>query len=103
MPIAAYLKGLLMSELVVRGGKHVFKSFMQEVDPMNLAAAVSHFLNCFLSSATNLHTNIPVDEVSPCCPLSVSLGQPAAKGALTEHFSDHHCLCLIPRMSRPPR
>ena len=37
-------------ELITRCAKHVFRAYMQGVEMMCLASAVSHFLNCFLAS-----------------------------------------------------
>jgi len=35
---------------------------MQGVDMMNLAAAISHFLNCYLGSFPTPHTQVAVEE-----------------------------------------
>jgi len=35
---------------------------MQGVDMMNLAAAISHFLNCYLGSFATPHTQVAVEE-----------------------------------------
>lgn len=50
-----YLYALATTELVSRAVKHVYCSYIQDVDNMNLAAAISHFLNCYLSSCNNLN------------------------------------------------
>jgi len=42
---------------------------MQGVDMMNLAAAISHFLNCYLGSFPTPHTQVAIEEtvnVSKC-------------------------------------
>uniref|UniRef100_H3DFC0 Clustered mitochondria homolog n=1 Tax=Tetraodon nigroviridis TaxID=99883 RepID=H3DFC0_TETNG len=50
----SHVQRISLSEIIIRSAKHIFRSFLQGVDPAALSAAVSHFLNCFLSS-------------SPCC------------------------------------
>ena len=35
---------------------------MQGVDMMNLAAAISHFLNCYLGSFPTPHTQVAIEE-----------------------------------------
>lgn len=62
-----YLYALATTELVSRAVKHVYCSYIQDVDNMNLAAAISHFLNCYLSSCSNLnpitnHDHLPCDD-----------------------------------------
>lgn len=50
VPRMEYLHRIAVQELVVRAAKHIFFTYMQNTDAMNLAAAISHFLNCFLTS-----------------------------------------------------
>ncbi|KAG9333951.1 hypothetical protein JZ751_009354, partial [Albula glossodonta] len=38
-------------ELITRCVKHIFRTFLQAVELSTLSTAISHFLNCFLSSA----------------------------------------------------
>lgn len=45
-----YVYVIGVSELVVRAAKHLFTSYMQGVEMMNLSAAIAHFLNCFVGS-----------------------------------------------------
>ncbi|XP_073981757.1 clustered mitochondria protein homolog isoform X2 [Rhodnius prolixus] len=45
-----YLHSIAVSELITRAAKHLFNIYMQSTEMMSLSAAVSHFLNCFLSS-----------------------------------------------------
>lgn len=52
-----YLYAIATTELISRAVKHVYCAYIQDVDNMNMAAAISHFLNCFLSSCTNLISN----------------------------------------------
>ena len=55
---------LLVSEMIVRGAKHLFKTFMQGVGMVSLSAAISHYLNCFLGSLPNPQPPKADDEVS---------------------------------------
>lgn len=47
-----YLHTIAVSELIVRAAKHIFTSYMQNTDMMSMASALSHFLNCFLTTTT---------------------------------------------------
>ncbi|XP_050081322.1 clustered mitochondria protein homolog [Anopheles maculipalpis] len=47
-----YLHTIAVSELIVRGAKHIFTAYLQQTDVMSMAAAISHFLNCFLTVST---------------------------------------------------
>ncbi|MGH0162817.1 UNVERIFIED_CONTAM: hypothetical protein FKN15_043940 [Acipenser sinensis] len=50
-------------ELITRSAKHFFKTYLQGVELSGLSAAVSHFLNCFLSSFTDAVAHLPADEL----------------------------------------
>ncbi|XP_014288289.1 clustered mitochondria protein homolog isoform X1 [Halyomorpha halys] len=50
-----YLHTIAVSELITRAAKHLFNLYMQSTEMMSLSAAVSHFLNCFLSSCQTQH------------------------------------------------
>uniref|UniRef100_H2LV42 Clustered mitochondria protein homolog n=1 Tax=Oryzias latipes TaxID=8090 RepID=H2LV42_ORYLA len=50
-------------ELITRCAKHIFKTYLQGVELSALSAAVSHFLNCFLSSFTDAVAHLPPDEL----------------------------------------
>ncbi|KAG9510082.1 Clustered mitochondria protein-like protein, partial [Fragariocoptes setiger] len=50
----SYLHGIALVELISRATKHVYCTYIQDVDIMNLAAAIAHFMNCYLSSCTNI-------------------------------------------------
>lgn len=58
-----YLYRIAISELITRAAKHVFTSYVQSTDLMNLSASVSHFLNCFLSSCQMPHPQQTTDEL----------------------------------------
>lgn len=45
-----YLHTIAVSELISRAAKHIFTVYMQNTDMMTMATAISHFLNCFLTS-----------------------------------------------------
>ncbi|XP_067364454.1 clustered mitochondria protein homolog isoform X4 [Channa argus] len=50
-------------ELITRCAKHIFKTYLQCVELSALSAAVSHFLNCFLSSFPDAVAHLPPDEL----------------------------------------
>ncbi|XP_051934664.1 clustered mitochondria protein homolog isoform X4 [Hippocampus zosterae] len=50
-------------ELITRCAKHIFKTYLQGVELSALSAAVSHFLNCFLSSFSDAVGHLPADEL----------------------------------------
>ncbi|XP_048859564.1 clustered mitochondria protein homolog isoform X2 [Brienomyrus brachyistius] len=52
-----------ITELITRCAKHVFKTYLQGVELSALSAAVSHFLNCFLSSFPEAVAHLPADEL----------------------------------------
>ncbi|XP_077336618.1 clustered mitochondria protein homolog isoform X3 [Lithobates pipiens] len=54
---------ILISEMITRSAKHVFKTYLQGVELSGLSAAISHFLNCFLSSFPNSVAHLPADEL----------------------------------------
>uniref|UniRef100_A0A8C1HIZ5 Clustered mitochondria protein homolog n=1 Tax=Cyprinus carpio carpio TaxID=630221 RepID=A0A8C1HIZ5_CYPCA len=52
-----------IGELITRCAKHIFKTYLQGVELSALSAAVSHFLNCLLSSFPDAVAHLPVDEL----------------------------------------
>ncbi|KAG5682061.1 hypothetical protein PVAND_011446 [Polypedilum vanderplanki] len=50
IPSLEYLHGIAVSELIVRSAKHIFNYYIQNADIMSMAVAISHFLNCFLTT-----------------------------------------------------
>uniref|UniRef100_A0A8C5LUA4 Clustered mitochondria protein homolog n=1 Tax=Leptobrachium leishanense TaxID=445787 RepID=A0A8C5LUA4_9ANUR len=54
---------ILIGELITRSAKHIFKTYLQGVELSGLSAAISHFLNCFLSSFPNSVAHLPADEL----------------------------------------
>ncbi|VDP91816.1 unnamed protein product [Echinostoma caproni] len=61
-PSLLYLKRIAVIEILIRSAKHVFKQYLQEVDPMLLSVGVAHFLNCLLTNCSNLNPLTGVDE-----------------------------------------
>lgn len=45
-----YLHSIAVSELILRSAKHIFTTYLQGCEMMNLSVAIAHFLNCFLYS-----------------------------------------------------
>ncbi|XP_050531862.1 clustered mitochondria protein homolog [Daktulosphaira vitifoliae] len=60
-----YLLSITVTELITRAAKHIFNSYLQSAELMSLANAVSHFLNCFLSSCSIPHPQNTLDDVKP--------------------------------------
>lgn len=50
IPRLEYLYRIAVVEIIVRATKHIYYSYMQNTDVIQLSNAISHFLNCFLSS-----------------------------------------------------
>ncbi|XP_043910351.1 clustered mitochondria protein homolog isoform X2 [Protopterus annectens] len=52
-----------VTELITRSAKHIFRTYLQGIELSGLSAAISHFLNCFLSSFPNPVAHLPADEL----------------------------------------
>uniref|UniRef100_A0A672SWU4 Clustered mitochondria protein homolog n=1 Tax=Sinocyclocheilus grahami TaxID=75366 RepID=A0A672SWU4_SINGR len=66
MPAKAQIEHIYrigISELITRCAKHIFKTYLQGVELSALSAAVSHFLNCLLSSFPDAVAHLPADEL----------------------------------------
>jgi protein TIF31 len=61
-PTLSYVYTIAISELICRAAKHLYNHYMQGVDMMNTAAAISHFLNCLLGSYPSPHAQITAEE-----------------------------------------
>ncbi|XP_074529061.1 clustered mitochondria protein homolog [Halichoeres trimaculatus] len=48
----SHIQRLSISEVIIRSAKHIFRTFLQDVEPAAFSAAVSHFLNCLLSPSS---------------------------------------------------
>ncbi|KAM4726274.1 clustered mitochondria protein homolog [Anableps anableps] len=48
----SHVQRISISEVIVRSAKHIFRTYMRDVEPAAFSAAVSHFLNCLLSSSS---------------------------------------------------
>ncbi|KAJ8679917.1 hypothetical protein QAD02_015704 [Eretmocerus hayati] len=62
-PRLQYLHRIAVSELILRSAKHIFTSYMQGAELMCLTAAISHFLNCLLSSTQLIHPQQNLEEL----------------------------------------
>lgn len=49
----SYVYSIVVSSLILRCAKHIYKTYMQGVDAMNLSSSISHYLNCLLASHHN--------------------------------------------------
>ncbi|XP_061595697.1 clustered mitochondria protein homolog [Cololabis saira] len=47
-----HLQRISISEVIIRSAKHILRTYLQDVKPAAFSAAVSHFLNCLLSSSS---------------------------------------------------
>lgn len=50
IPTLEYLHSIATTELIMRAAKHIFNNYVQNADMMSIAVAISHFLNCLLTS-----------------------------------------------------
>nr|XP_020491286.1 clustered mitochondria protein homolog [Labrus bergylta]XP_020491287.1 clustered mitochondria protein homolog [Labrus bergylta] len=48
----SHIQRISISEIIIRSAKHVFRTYIQDVEPSAFSAAVCHFLNCLLSSSS---------------------------------------------------
>ncbi|XP_059844021.1 clustered mitochondria protein homolog isoform X1 [Hypanus sabinus] len=60
-----HISRLLISEIITRAVKHVVVLYLQSVELSALSSAISHFLNCFLSSYSNGVTHLLPGEIAP--------------------------------------
>ncbi|XP_060521182.1 clustered mitochondria protein homolog [Cylas formicarius] len=58
-----YLHCIAVSELILRSAKHLFTTYLQGCEMINLSVAISHFLNCFLYSGIVSNPLQNVDEL----------------------------------------
>ncbi|XP_069471163.1 clustered mitochondria protein homolog isoform X2 [Ambystoma mexicanum] len=58
-----YVYKIGIRELITRSAKHIFWAYLQGVELSGLSAAISHFLNCFLSAFPNPIAHLPADEL----------------------------------------
>ncbi|XP_070773586.1 clustered mitochondria protein homolog [Enoplosus armatus] len=48
----SHIQRISISEVIIRSAKHIFRTYLQDVEPAAFSGAVSHFLNCLLSSSS---------------------------------------------------
>lgn len=58
-----YLHTIVVMEMVMRATKHIYTTYVQNCEMMSMAAAISHFLNCFLTSAQLANPLLALDEL----------------------------------------
>nr|CDS27343.1 eukaryotic translation initiation [Hymenolepis microstoma] len=85
-PHLEYLLNMTKCEIVVRAAKHLFKTYMQDVDQVYLSAAVAHFLNCFFTAQTNLQPLNGLDVLVPRLPKAKSTKK-RAKAAISPNVA----------------
>ncbi|KAG8192670.1 hypothetical protein JTE90_009698 [Oedothorax gibbosus] len=62
IPQLQYVHKIMVLELITRTAKHLFAHYIQGVETMYLSNAVSHFLNCLLSSCSSLPSPVSSEE-----------------------------------------
>ncbi|XP_069070793.1 clustered mitochondria protein homolog isoform X2 [Pleurodeles waltl] len=62
-PQLDHIHRIVIGEIVTRSAKHIIRRYLQGSEMSSLSAAVSHFLNCFLSSYLNPVAHLPADEL----------------------------------------
>uniref|UniRef100_A0A7N9AWC6 Clustered mitochondria protein homolog n=1 Tax=Mastacembelus armatus TaxID=205130 RepID=A0A7N9AWC6_9TELE len=62
--IPAVVSGAIFSEVIIRSAKHIFRTYLQDVEPAAFSAAVSHFLNCLLGSSPCFPDSCPDELLS---------------------------------------
>ncbi|XP_055372478.1 clustered mitochondria protein homolog [Condylostylus longicornis] len=63
VPKLEYLYQIAVQELIIRATKHIYYNYMQNTEMMSLSAAISHFLNCFLTSGLVVLPALGSDEL----------------------------------------
>uniref|UniRef100_A0A3Q0SQI9 Clustered mitochondria homolog n=1 Tax=Amphilophus citrinellus TaxID=61819 RepID=A0A3Q0SQI9_AMPCI len=58
-----HIQRISISEIILRSAKHIFRTYLQDVEPAAFSAAVSHFLNCLLSSSSSCFPDSCSDEL----------------------------------------
>jgi len=59
VPQLEYVYRISCTELVLRAAKHIFTQYLQGLDMLSIACAVSHFLNCLLSACNAPVVTVP--------------------------------------------
>ena len=52
VPQLSYIHSIVVSEVITRSAKHIFRTFMQGLEMTCLSSAISHYLNCFFLNST---------------------------------------------------
>ncbi|XP_037604137.1 clustered mitochondria protein homolog [Sebastes umbrosus] len=59
----SHIQRISIGEVIIRSAKHIFRTFLQDVEAAAFSAAVSHFLNCLLSSSSSCFPDSCSDEL----------------------------------------
>ncbi|KAM4051348.1 clustered mitochondria protein homolog isoform 2-T2 [Anomaloglossus baeobatrachus] len=62
-PSMDHIYRIIVIDIVTRSAKRILRSYLQGIEMSALSAALSHFLNCFLSSYPNPVAHLPPDEL----------------------------------------
>ncbi|XP_069788946.1 clustered mitochondria protein homolog isoform X2 [Narcine bancroftii] len=60
-----HISRLLISEIITRAAKHIIVLYLQSVEISALSSAITHFLNCLLSSYSSGVAHLLPDELAP--------------------------------------
>ncbi|XP_026183319.1 clustered mitochondria protein homolog [Mastacembelus armatus] len=60
----SHIERISVSEVIIRSAKHIFRTYLQDVEPAAFSAAVSHFLNCLLGSSPCFPDSCPDELLS---------------------------------------
>ncbi|UJR33486.1 hypothetical protein I4U23_020931 [Adineta vaga] len=60
-----YLYDIVVTEILCRSAKHLFRNYIQSVPLHLLSFSISHFLNCFLTIISSSSSDCLSDELSP--------------------------------------
>ncbi|KAG7163604.1 Clustered mitochondria protein-like, partial [Homarus americanus] len=63
VPELDYVYTIAVGELIARSVKHIFTSYLQNVETICLSSAIAHFLNCYISSCISPHASNKNDEL----------------------------------------
>ncbi|XP_076823166.1 clustered mitochondria protein homolog isoform X2 [Clavelina lepadiformis] len=62
-PALNHIYRIGVAEIVLRSVKHIIRPYLQQVNQSSISSAVSHFLNCFLSSFPSPKPILPEEEL----------------------------------------
>ncbi len=58
-----FIQEIVVTEILCRSAKHLFRNYIQSVPIHLLSFSISHFLNCFLTIVSSLSSDYLSDEL----------------------------------------